>query len=328
MKKSSAKKPSGKPDAIACAREVIRQEIKGLDALNSILDTTFVKAIDMLAKTKGRVVVSGMGKSGHVARKIAATFASTGTPAYFVHPSEASHGDLGMITRHDAVLALSNSGETAELKDLIAYTRRFSIPLIGMIRRQKSQLTAAADIALVLPDVPEASPHGAPTTSTTMMLALGDALAMALLERKGFTRDEYNNLHPGGRLGKTLLLRVKDLMHALKDTPLVKNETPMSQALIAMSEKSFGCVGVVDAKGRLAGIITDGDLRRHMSGKLLSQKAGDVMTKNPVTVEPETLASSALAILNNKKITSLLVVKDEKVQGIIHVHDCLREGVM
>lgn len=313
--------------AHAIGKALIAQEIKGLEAVMSSLGQPFDAAVELILALKGRLIVSGMGKSGHIARKIAATFASTGTPAYFVHPAEASHGDLGMITEQDALLLLSNSGETAELKDMVAYAKRFSIPLVAMVRRHGSMLVSAADIALVLPDVPEASPVNAPTTSTTMMLALGDALAVAVLEQKGFTREDFHALHPGGRLGRQFI-RVKDLMHPQAQVPLVKEHDPMSQVLIEMSSKSFGCAGVLDAAGRLTGIITDGDLRRHMNPALLSSKAAQVMTKSPVTVSVEMLAAEALHILNAKSITCLFVVEEGKPVGILHIHDCLRAGVM
>lgn len=314
-------------DAIACARDVLDKQIKGIESIYTILDKHFLRAVDIIHGMKGRLIVSGMGKSGHIGTKMAATFASTGTPAYFVHPSEASHGDLGMITESDAVLVLSNSGETAELRDLVSYTRRFNIPLIAMVRKKQSTLAKSADVALVLPETPEASPTGAPTTSTTQMLVLGDALAMALLERKGFTREDFHILHPGGKLGKALM-HVRELQHALKDTPLVSAGAPMSKVLLTMTAKSFGCAGVLDAKGQLAGVITDGDLRRHMEKGLLAKKAADVMTRKPITVTPDMLAAEVLHIMNTKKVTSLFVVENRKPVGIVHVHDCLRAGVM
>jgi arabinose-5-phosphate isomerase len=311
---------------IVHGKRVLAQEIKGLEALAESLGADFAKAVECIATIKGRVIVTGMGKSGHVARKIAATFASTGTPAHFVHPGEASHGDLGMITRDDAVLALSNSGETAELSDIIAYCKRFSIPLIAVVRRAASMLVKDADIAMVLPGTAEAPPVDAPTTSTTMMMGLGDALAIALVERRGFTHDDFSVFHPGGKLGRALL-RVEDLMHQGKELPLVKNTTNMRDALLAITAKRFGCVGIIDAKGKLAGIITDGDLRRHMSSKLLEKKASEVMTKSPRTIRPQALAAEALAIMNECSITTLFVVEKEKPMGIIHIHDCLRAGI-
>jgi arabinose-5-phosphate isomerase len=308
-------------------RRVLQREIEGLRALEGTLGKPFDDVVERILGLKGRLIVSGMGKSGHIARKIAATFASTGTPAYFVHPGEASHGDLGMITDQDGLLLLSNSGETAELHDIIAYAKRFSIPLMAMVRRKTSMLVTSADVALVLPDIAEASPVGAPTTSTTMMLALGDALAVATLERRGFTPEDFHVLHPGGKLGKAFI-RVSDLMHAKADTPVVASHDVMSKVLLVMTKKSFGCACVVDKKGMLVGVITDGDLRRHMTPKLLTQRAAEVMTLNPVTIHPRLLAGEALRILNERSITSLFVVENGKPVGILHVHDCLRAGVM
>jgi arabinose-5-phosphate isomerase len=318
------------PD-IAVARRVLRQEAAALEALSGSLDSSFESAVQVLAAVTGRIIVSGMGKSGHIGRKIASTFASTGTPAQFVHPGEASHGDLGMIASNDAVVALSNSGGTSELSDIIAYTRRFAVPLIAMTRRRDSTLAESADVALVLPDAPEACPMGlAPTTSTTMMLALGDAIAIALLERKGFTEQDFRILHPGGTLGRTLL-RVADVMHGPAELPLCGPETPMAEAILIMTERRFGCVGVTDANGALAGIITDGDLRRHMTAGLLDRTAREVMTTKPRTVRPQALAAEALGIMNGvrnqRPVTSLFVVEDAKPIGILHIHDCLRAGV-
>src|SRR5438477_7248117 len=254
---------------IEAARRVIATEVAGLTALAKSLDRAFVDAIEIISRATGRVIVTGMGKSGHIARKIASTLASTGTPALFVHPGEASHGDLGMIAPGDVVIALSNSGDTAELADVLAYTRRFRIPLVAMTRRSESALSEAADVALLLPASAEACTLGlAPTTSTTMMLALGDAVAVALLERKGFSAEDFQALHPGGRLGQQLL-RVADIMHEGAAVPLVKRGTTMAEALLVMTAKSFGCAGVVDEVGRLVGIVTDGDLRRHMGKTLL-----------------------------------------------------------
>ncbi len=322
------KKPSLSFDDIAVGQYVLEREIEGLKALSGELGEVFVRAVECIHDAGGRVIVSGMGKSGHIARKIAATLASTGTPAHFVHPAEASHGDLGVISQEDVVLLLSNSGETAELRDIIAYTRRFSIPLIGMVRRETSALVDAADIAIILPEIPEASPTGAPTTSTLMMLAYGDALAMALLERRGFTRDDFHVYHPGGKLGKAFI-RVKDLMHSGDELPLVAADITMSDVLLEMTAKHFGCVGVVDDTGALQGIITDGDLRRHMESDLLSHTAGEVMTAGPVTIQKEQLAVEALNIMNSKEITCLFVKSEEgRVEGILHIHDLLRAGIM
>jgi arabinose-5-phosphate isomerase len=312
---------------IDSAKRVFETEIAGLKALEDWLDNKFSAAVDILYGLKGRVILSGMGKSGHIARKIAATMASTGTPAMFVHPAEASHGDLGMITPNDAVILLSNSGETAELKDIINYCGRFKIPLIGMVRRKTSVLVNASNVALILPEVPEACNVNAPTTSTTMMLALGDALAVALLERHGFTGENFNVFHPGGKLG-TAFLKVKDLMHSGDALPIILEGSLMSDALIIMTKKSLGCVGIVNKAEDLIGIITDGDLRRHMSPDLINQKVDDVMTKNPLVVNEEDLASKALSILEEKSRTNLFVVDGKKAKGVLHIHDILRAGVV
>ncbi|MCW5729789.1 MAG: KpsF/GutQ family sugar-phosphate isomerase [Alphaproteobacteria bacterium] len=314
--------------ALRAGRRALAIEAAGLEALARALDGAFEQAVEALAGTRGRVVVSGMGKSGHVARKIAATLASTGKPAFFVHPAEASHGDLGMIATGDAVICLSFSGDTAELADIVNYCKRFTIPLIGVVGRAESALGRAADIVLLLPAATEACPMGlAPTTSTTMMLALGDALAVALLERQGFSRDQFRIFHPGGKLGQRLI-RVGDIMHDASAVPLVVPDAAMTDAILVMTQKSFGCVGVVDEAGRLAGIITDGDLRRHMGERLLMRLAGDVMTRHPQTIGPDALAQEALARMNGRNITSLFVTdRDGRPVGILHIHDCLRAGV-
>ena len=312
------------------ARRVIATEAKGLDDLRDTLDDSFAIAVDLILKATGRVIVSGMGKSGHIARKIAATLASTGTPASFVHPAEASHGDLGMITEGDVALVLSNSGETPELSDIIAHTRRFSIPLIGVASKQGSTLLRQADVALVLPAAAEACGTGiVPTTSTTMTLALGDALAVALMEHRHFTPEHFRTFHPGGKLGAKLL-KVRDLMHAGDAIPLVGEDTPMGDALLVMSQKGFGVVGVTGAGDRLAGIVTDGDLRRHMAG-LLDRTAAEVMTRAPQTVDPESVAEKAVALMKERKITCLFVLPtdgDGRPAGILNIHDCLRAGVV
>ncbi len=314
-------------NSIDVASSVLTQEIAGLSALVAWLGQPFTEAIECIQKIDGRVIVTGMGKSGHIARKIAATMASTGTPAYFVHPGEASHGDLGMITRHDAVLALSNSGETSELADIITYCKRFNIPLIAMVRRKQSMLVKAANVALVLPDVPEASPINAPTTSTTMMLALGDALSVVLLEAKGFTKELFSHYHPGGKLGK-VFVKVKDLMHGKDELPLVSEKDLMPEILLAMTARRFGCAGVCNAQGKLVGIITDGDLRRHMEKALLEKTALEVMTGKPVTIQPDMLAAEALSMMNDRSITSLFVLENTIPVGILHIHDCLRAGII
>ncbi|MEI4485482.1 KpsF/GutQ family sugar-phosphate isomerase [Frigidibacter sp. MR17.14] len=312
---------------LATARRVIGIEARALDLLGESLDESFAAALRLILKARGRVVVSGMGKSGHVGRKIAATLASTGTPAQFVHPAEASHGDLGMVTPDDVALVLSNSGETPELADIIAHTRRFAIPLIGVASREGSTLLRQSDVALLLPKAEEACGTGVvPTTSTTMTLALGDALAVALMEHRQFTPEDFRTYHPGGKLGARLS-RVADLMH--HEMPLVPESQPMGEVLITMSQSGFGAVGVTDATGRLTGVVTDGDLRRHLDG-LLSHSAAEVMTRNPRTIAPGALAEAAVKVMNEFKITSLFAVEpggDGRPLGILHIHDCLRAGV-
>lgn len=309
------------------ARRVLRTEAGALEATAAGLNGDFVLALDLLTRMSGRVIVTGMGKSGHIARKIAATLASTGTPALYVHPAEASHGDLGMITKDDVVIALSNSGETPELADLLTYAKRFAIPVVAITGRAESALATAADVTLLLPEVAEACPMGlAPTTSTAVMLALGDALAVAMLERRGFSAADFRLLHPGGQLGKRLL-RVSDVMHVGDALPVIGQQATMGEALITMSAKSFGCVGIVDGDGRLTGIITDGDLRRHMGAELIKQPVTAVMTKRPQTIPSDMLAGEALGIMNARAITTLFVVEDGRPLGIVHIHDCLRAGV-
>jgi arabinose-5-phosphate isomerase len=315
---------------VASLRRVLLAEADALRVMAKALGSSIARALDLLTvEGGGRVIVSGMGKSGHVARKIAATLASTGTPSAYVHPGEASHGDLGMITPHDAILALSNSGETPELTDVVNYSRRFAIPLVAMTGRADSALAQAADVALILPKVGEACPMGlAPTTSTTMMMALGDGLAVALLERKGFSSADFQIFHPGGQLGRRLL-KVADLMHVGDQLPLVAGDMPMGEVLLVMTSKSFGCVGVLAAEGqRLAGIITDGDLRRHLEPGLFERTAADVMTADPKTTRPGALVAEALHVMNARSITSLFVVaEDKRPVGILHMHDCLRAGI-
>ncbi|MDZ4087666.1 MAG: KpsF/GutQ family sugar-phosphate isomerase [Tabrizicola sp.] len=317
---------SSSTDLLATGRRVIRREAGALDTLADVLDDSFAKAVGLLMAAKGRVIVSGMGKSGHIARKIAATFASTGTPAHFVHPAEASHGDLGMVAAGDVLIVLSNSGETPELADILAHAKRFGIPMIGITSRDGSTLMRQATVGLLLPEVPEACEKGiVPTTSTTMTLALGDALAIALMEHRAFTPEHFRMFHPGGKLGARLL-KVSDLMHA--DPPLVAADLPMGETLLEITKRGYGVVGVTDAQGDLAGIITDGDLRRHLDGLML-HVAGEVMTPNPRTIGPEALAGEALALMNDRKITCLLVTAADSRSpiGILHVHDCLRAGV-
>jgi arabinose-5-phosphate isomerase len=327
-------KSSGTDDADTAVQSALRTldaEGSGISAISAALQgplgSAFTAAVDLIREAKGRVIVTGLGKSGHVARKIAATFASTGTPAFFVHSAEASHGDLGMITADDVIVALSWSGEQPEMKNLITYAKRFRIALIAMTAESESTLSTAADVALTLPKAREACPHNlAPTTSSLMLLALGDALAIALLESRGFTSVDFSVLHPGGKLG-ALLKYTRDLMHAGDAVPLRPLGTRMSDALVEMSSKGFGCVGIVDAHGSIVGIVTDGDLRRHMRPDLMTALVDDVMTKNPKTIGRDLLASEALEILNSSKITALIVADARKPVGIVHLHDLLRAGV-
>jgi arabinose-5-phosphate isomerase len=308
-------------------RRVLRDEARALEALADGLDERFERAIEIMAGASGRIVCTGVGKSGHVGRKIAATLASTGAPAMFVHATEASHGDLGMIGAGDVVLALSRSGETRELSDVVAYSRRFGVPLISMTAKASSTLARQSDVVLLIPDAPEAaSGVDAPTTSTTLQIALGDALAVALIEQRGFTASDFRTFHPGGKLG-AMLRTVGDLMHGGSETPLVSVDTPMPEALITMTERRFGSVGVVDKDGLLAGLITDGDLRRHMEG-LMQARAAEVMTPDPLTVTPDLLAAEALKRMNDRGITVLFVVEDRRPVGILHIHDLLRAGVI
>lgn len=317
------------------ARQAIATEIDGLKALAASLDDSFIEACETIQNMKdigrGRLIVAGIGKSGHVARKIAATLASTATPSYYIHPGEASHGDLGMITEHDVIVLLSNSGENNELSDMIAYAKRFEIPLIAITSNPQSTLGKHADIPLILPKVPEACPNGlAPTTSTTMMIALGDALAVALLARSGLTAEEFRVWHPGGKLGSKLR-HVSDLMIKATDVAMVTPDVTMDKALIALTEKNLGSVVIVDAQQKLLGIITDGDLKRHMSSDLLSKPVKDIMTAGPRTISPDALAADAMAIMLNAggtPITSLIVAKDDKtVAGLIRIQELLRAGI-
>jgi arabinose-5-phosphate isomerase len=317
-------------DHVAVARGVLATEIAGVAALSQSLDHSFSRAVEVIAAAPGRVVVSGIGKSGHVARKVAATLASTGTPALFVHPAEASHGDLGMLVAGDVVLAISNSGETSELADIIDHARRFGLPLIAITGRATSTLARAADVALILPQAAEACPMGlAPTTSTTMQMALGDALAVALLTGRGFTAADFRRFHPGGRLGARLR-RARDIMHTGDAMPLAAPDLPMDRALLLITEKRFGCLGVVGADGTLGGIVTDGDLRRAMGPDLLAKTAGQIMTRDPRTIGPDALAADALHAMNatDRPVTALFVVDAQsRPLGILHIHDLLRAGV-
>ena len=319
------------PTAIQSALRTLNAEQDGLaalaDALRNGLGGPFGETLATIGGLGGRVIVSGVGKSGHIARKVAATLASTGTPAYFVHAAEASHGDLGMITRDDAIICLSWSGEARELDGIIGYARRFSIPLIAITAGAGSALAREADIVLLLPRAEEACPHGlAPTTSSIMQLAMGDALAVALLETRGFTAEDFRDFHPGGKLGASLT-RVGDIMHTGERIPLVPARSSMREAIVMISQKGFGCVGIVRADGRLAGIITDGDLRRHIQSDLLAMRVDEVMTQTPRTITADALAATALTIVNDAAITALMIVEDDRPVGIVHLHDLLRVGV-
>src|SRR4051812_17747608 len=331
MAKSSGTDPANA--AVESALRTLDAEAGGVAAITAALQSDlrapFIAAVERIGDAKGRLIVTGLGKSGHIGRKIAATFASTGTPAFFVHAAEASHGDLGMITPDDVILAMSWSGEQPEMKNLITYAKRFRIPLVAMTAEAESTLSKAADVTLTLPKAREACPHNlAPTTSSVMMLALGDALAIALLEGRGFTSTDFSVLHPGGKLG-AMLKFVRDLMHTGAEVPLKPLGTKMSDALVEMSSKGFGCVGIVDANGDLVGIIPDGDLRRHMRPDLMTAAVDEVMTKNPKTTTPDTLAIELLDTINSSqpRITVLIVTEGRKPVGIVHVHDVLRAGV-
>ncbi len=337
MKQSSANPLPAEPvphthsASVVSALATLDAEQAGLaalrEALTGRLGVAFEVAVATIQNSTGRVVVTGMGKSGHVARKIAATLASTGTPAHYVHPAEASHGDLGMITADDVIVALSWSGETVELRDLVEYSRRFDVPLIAFTSNGESALASSASVVLTLPVAQEACPLGlAPTTSTVMQLALGDALAVALLQSRGFTALDFRQLHPGGKLGASLKF-VRDVMRAGEQVPLARRGALMGEVLVEMSAKGLGCVGVVDEEGRLAGIVTDGDLRRHMSNDLPTRKVEEIMTAAPKTVRPDQLASEALNVLNSKKITALFVVDAARPVGVLHIHDLLLTGL-
>ena len=317
----------------AAAKRALSTETEGMQQLIAAMDGELgdglTQAVDRIRNARGRVILTGMGKSGHIARKIAATMASTGTPATFVHPAEASHGDLGMITTDDVIIMISNSGESPELRDILTYSRRFAVPLIAITSQTTSTLGTEADIVLPLPRAREACPNGlAPTTSTLLQLALGDALAMALLEDKGFSAHDFKKFHPGGKLGAQLK-HVRDVMHGREELPLATATAAMSDALILMTQRSYGCLGVVDEHGRLVGIVTDGDLRRNMKPDLLNMPVGSVMTRNPKTIEPAALTSEALELLQSSKITSLFVVDERAAPvGLIHIHDLLRIGLV
>lgn len=329
MSNLQASNDSFKYDDLKHAVETIDREIETLEILKNNLDGNLSKALDLLQNTKGRVIVTGMGKSGHIARKMAATFASTGTVSFFVHPAEASHGDLGMISDDDVIIAISYSGESKELSDILIYAKRHNIPLIAITRNPQSALGKNSSLVLKLPDNGEACPLGlAPTSSTTATIVLGDVLAVDLMERRGFSATDFRQRHPGGKLG-AILCKVSDIMHKGDDVPLLKEDAIMQDALLVMSEKMLGCVGIVDDDGHLSGIITDGDLRRWMSPSIITEKVSKVMTKNPKVIGPDALIVDAVNMMNNtgRGITNLFVVQEGKPVGVIHIHDCLKAGV-
>ena len=313
---------------IVSAKMTISTEIGALKDLESILDESLTEALDFMQAAEGRIILTGMGKSGHIAKKIAASLASTGTPSFFVHPAEASHGDLGMITSNDVIIAISNSGESKELVDILNYAKRFGIKLIAITKNPDSSLGKAGDVVLRLPTSKEACPLGlAPTSSTTATLVLGDILTVAMIERKGFSKEQFNQRHPGGKLG-SVLQKVSDLMHTGEEMPLLSSGASMQDTLLEMTSKRLGCVGFTNDKGELIGILTDGDLRRCLSNDILSKKAEDVMTRNPKVISPDAMATEAVKLMQDKKITNIFVVKDERPIGVIHIHDCLSSGIL
>ncbi|MEO4001625.1 KpsF/GutQ family sugar-phosphate isomerase [Mesorhizobium sp. CAU 1732] len=330
MQRKAITKPLDTALVSASALRTVRTEMSGLTALATALENNlaepFAEAVETIGSITGRVIITGVGKSGHIGSKIAATLASTGTPAFFVHAAEANHGDLGMIATDDVIVALSWSGETAELRGIVAYARRFAIPLIAITSGIDSALARESTIVIALPKAAEACPHGlAPTTSTLMQLVVGDALAIALLEARGFTRDHFRTYHPGGKLGASLI-KVGEIMHSGDELPLVRSGTGMREAVLEISRKGFGCVGIVSEDGVLQGIITDGDLRRHMDGDLLSRTVDEVMTRNPKCAEPDDLAGAVLQLVNASSITTVMVVEDGRPVGLVHMHDLLRIG--
>lgn len=310
------------------AIRTIDSEIKAIEELKHSLDSSsLTQALDFMQNSKGRIIITGMGKSGHIGKKIAASLASTGTPSFFVHPAEASHGDLGMITEDDVVIAISNSGESRELIDILNYCKRFGIKLVAITKNAESSLGKAGDVVLLLPNNGEACPLGlAPTSSTTATLVLGDILTIGMIERKGFSKEDFNDRHPGGKLG-SILKRVSDLMHTGQDMPILDENSNMQAVLLEMTSKRLGCVGFINQAGDLTGILTDGDLRRCLSSKILEEKAVDLMTKNPKTIAPNAMSAEALKIMHDKKITNLFVVENNKPVGVIHIHDLLNNGV-
>lgn len=311
-----------------CAVRTVNMEIDTLEKLKNGLDETLTSALNVMQNAKGRIIITGMGKSGHIGKKIAASLASTGTPSFFVHPAEASHGDLGMITEDDVVLAISNSGESKELVDILNYCKRFGIKLISITKNPQSSLGKAGDIVLTLPNNGEACPLGlAPTSSTTATLVLGDILTTCLIERKGFTKEDFNNRHPGGKLG-SILQKVSDLMHTGDEMPILNEKSGMRDALLEMTTKRLGCVGFINESGELTGMLTDGDLRRCLTPQVLDKCAGELMTKNPKTISKDAMASSAMKIMHDMKITNLFVIENKKPVGIIHIHDLLNNGIV
>lgn len=312
---------------IECAVKTIDREIDTIQKLKQSLNETFTQALDVMQNAKGRIIITGMGKSGHIGKKIAASLASTGTPSFFVHPAEASHGDLGMITEDDVVVAISNSGESKELVDILNYCKRFGIKLISITKNPESSLGKAGDIVLLLPNNGEACPLGlAPTSSTTATLVLGDILTAGLIERKGFTKADFNSRHPGGKLG-SILQKVSDLMHTGEEMPILEENSDMQRVLLEMTSKRLGCVGFINSDGELTGMLTDGDLRRCLSPQILQEKAINLMTKNPKTISKDVMASEAMKIMHDKKITNIFVLENQKPIGVIHIHDLLNNGV-
>lgn len=309
---------------ITTAIATINTEIKGIKSLEQILDDNFCQAVDLILNTQGKVIVSGVGKSGHIAHKISATLASTGTPSFFIHPTEASHGDLGMISKNDLVIVLSNSGQTKEIKDLIYFCKKFSIPLIAITRRAKSELASIASVSLIVPEIEEANSVNAPTTSTTMMLVLGDAIAVSLMKLRKFNQEYFSILHPGGKLGSALL-KVKSIMRIGNSLPIVNCDDKMSTVIVEMTSKSLGCTAVVNSQDQFVGVITDGDLRRNLNNNFLENTAKNIMSVAPQTIDQDFMVNDAIEIMNKKAITSLFVIEQQKIIGIVHIHDCLRE---
>lgn len=312
---------------ILSAVKTIDTEIEAINELKKLLNGNLTQTLDLIQNSKGRVILTGMGKSGHIAKKIAASLASTGTPSFFIHPAEASHGDLGMITNDDVIIAISNSGESRELIDVLNYSKRFGIKLIAITKNAQSSLGKAGDIVLLLPSSKEACPLGlAPTSSTTATLVLGDIITVALIERNKFSKAQFNQRHPGGKLG-SILQRVQDLMHTGSEMPILDENSTLNQLIIEMTSKRLGCVGLINKNGELTGIFTDGDLRRCINHDIKETKAAEIMTKNPITTTKETFASEIIKIMNQKQITNMFVIENNKPVGTIHIHDLLKNGI-